>query len=703
MSTTPTETAQELRKRAEERIRTDEASTRGISSPEEREKLFHELQVHQIELEMQNEELLLSQAALDSARARYFNLYDLAPTGYLTINNKRMIREVNLAAANMFHVARSSLIKEPISRILQKDDQYVFCQHLKQCIEVTVLQPWEMQLLRADGSLFWAHLQATPAENGEFWITLIDITKQKLTQEALRKSEAHYNLMVVTSQDLIWQCDTEGRYIYLNSAWEHVFGYKLDEMLGKQFTNFQAPETAKRDMLMHNRLMEGLSVNHFESIHIGKAGNEIHLVFNAQFRSDELGNIVGTGGTAHDISGSKLLEKELRQAKTAAEAANLAKSAFLSNMSHEIRTPMNGLLGMAQLLALTELSADQREYVEALHVSGNNLLSLINDILDLSKIEAGMITIESYDFSLAKTMNDIALTQRSGIFNKGLSFNVNVASEIPPVLSGDQLRLKQILNNLLGNAVKFTSQGDITISAKVLEWYDTSLLVEIAVLDTGIGIPAELLGNIFKPFVQAENSTTRQFGGTGLGLSICNTLAELMEGSITVESTPGGGSCFKLTLPFAISQKEVATTEPAQKVIALWDGPKPRILFVEDNQVNSMYSMVLFGKLEFDAVLAENGRDALLALEQGTFDLVLMDIQMPVMNGEEALREIRTKELGSSRHQPVIALTAYSLRHDRERFLQEGFDGYVSKPMVIEELIDEMKRVLALIRKGEHP
>jgi PAS domain S-box-containing protein len=575
-SATASKSDQSLRTRAEERLRINEASTLGISSPDEREKLVHELQVHQIELEMQNEELLLSQAALDSARAHYFNLYDLAPIGYLTINNKKMISEVNLAAAKMFNVARSSLIKEPISSILQKDDQYVFYQHLKQCIEVAELQLWEMQLLRADGSRFWAHLQATPAESGEFWITLIDITKQKLVQGE-----------------------------------------------------------------------------------------------------------------------NKLLEEELRQAKAAAEAANLAKSAFLSNMSHEIRTPMNGVIGMAQLLAMTELTADQQEYVEALHVSGKNLLSLINDILDLSKIEAGMITIESYDFSLAKTINDIVLTQRSVIFKKGLSFNVNVAGEIPPVLSGDQLRVKQILNNLLGNAVKFTSQGGITISAQVLEWYDTSLLMEIAVLDTGIGIPAELLGNIFKPFVQGENSTTRQFGGTGLGLSICHTLAELMKGSITVESTPGGGSCFKLTLPFAISRKEVATLEPAQKVIHLWDGPKPRILFVEDNQVNSMYSMALLGKLEFDAVLAENGRDALAALEQGTYDLVLMDIQMPVMNGEEALREIRTKELGSSRHLPVIALTAYSLRHDRERFLLQGFDGYVSKPMVIEELIDEMKRVMA--------
>ena len=536
--------------------------------------------------------------------------------------------------------------------------------------------------------------------NGEqhLMFMAMDITDRKQVEDALMQEKAFLRALIDAASDYIYFKDRNGFYLGCNKSSQNLIGLSEQEQIGKSdidiFSKEEAEHILKKDQEI---LKSGVAIRIEEWVSSSTVGRVLLETTKAPI-FDNHGQPIGLLGISRDITERKHMEEDLLQAKAAAESANHAKSEFLANMSHELRNPMNGVLGMTQLLEMTELTQDQREFVGALKLSGKNLLSLINDILDLSKIEAGKITIEPVEFSLRHCFNDVALMQKSVIFAKGLTLELEVSEDIPQFMMGDQLRVKQILHNLLGNAVKFTSQGGITISVQLLERQDASLLVEVAVRDSGIGISPEALDKIFLPFEQENGSTTRTYGGTGLGLTISRSLTELMGGSIAVASTPGEGSCFKVTLPFTAVIERVVPNETPQKAKVSWDGPPLRILLVENDQVNIIFGTALFKKLGFYVTVAQNSRECITVLENGGLDIVLMDINMPDMNGEEALREIRRNEQDTSRHQMVIALTAYSLRGDKERFLQEGFDGYVSKPMDIVELIDEMKRVVV---KGE--
>jgi signal transduction histidine kinase/CheY-like chemotaxis protein/HPt (histidine-containing phosphotransfer) domain-containing protein len=385
-----------------------------------------------------------------------------------------------------------------------------------------------------------------------------------------------------------------------------------------------------------------------------------------------------------------------------AEAANYAKSRFLANMSHEIRTPMNGVIGMSDLLLKTPLSPTQLKYVDAVHRSGELLLSIINNVLDLSKIEAGRTELEKTPFSLRETIRLSSVLFARKIDQSGLTYECTVSEDVPDVLLGDPVRFAQILNNLLGNAIKFTSSGSISVSTSVLERRRDDIILHCQVIDTGIGVPSELRSEIFDSFSQADVATTRKYGGTGLGLAIAKHLAEMMGGMIGVESNPGKGSTFWFTCRFTVCHDQLPAIAPTEPVMP-FSGSRAdsmKVLLVEDNTINQEIGIAMLESLGCHVVLADTGVKALEVLEKESFDVILMDCQMPEMDGYEATRMIRRNEqeaekLGVGQNRTcIIALTANALLGDREKCLAAGMDDYLPKPFTAHQIHTVMSRWL---------
>jgi PAS domain S-box-containing protein len=514
--------------------------------------------------------------------------------------------------------------------------------------------------------------------------------------------------------------DLTGCILEVNECFCSMTGYARDELLGKPVTVLTDAESDAGIIEKLDDLLEKKSLQCQWKI-VKKSGKVIHTSVNSSLV--EYDNERHIQSFLRDISLRVKMEEELLEASKLAENANKAKGEFLANMSHEIRTPMNAILGFTELTMDTDLTKEQRENLNAVLESSNDLLVIINDILDFSKIEAGRLDLAPRKMNLYGALKDVIDMVKQSDAQKGLSFLLNIDPDTPEFIIVDPVRLRQILINLMNNAVKFTKKGSVEIYAELYRpaeiigghaspgqksvyhsGYEKAI-IQFAVKDTGIGIPQGRREEIFDNFTQADGSAARKYGGTGLGLSISRKLVDLMEGRIWVDSVPGSGSTFYFTIaaeiPSTVQAAEVnqSNSEEEHKHYQRRVTDRPlRILLADDKPTNLLIATRLLEKEGHQLVSVSDGSEALLAFEQKKFDCILMDVQMPVMDGFQATRHIRQREQASGSHVTIIAMTAHAMTGDREKCLAEGMDDYIAKPVRIADL----RKLLMKWGYGEH-
>jgi PAS domain S-box-containing protein len=559
----------------------------------------------------------------------------------------------------------------------------------------------------ADGSEMWARVTTYPLTDESGSIVgyiehMKDVTEERKASDALMAKKEELERFFTVALDLLAIADTSGRLVRLNAAWENTLGFSISELEGINFMDLVHPEDREPTENALADLRATRQVIGFVNRYRTSDGSYRYI----EWRSHPHRGLIYAA--ARDVTDR--IERE-----EAALAASRAKSEFLANMTHELRTPLNGIVGFSDLLLESDLGEPYRSYVENVHISAETLMTLINDVLDFSKIEAGKMELEMQRVDIGQLLRNAAQSVRMGAENKGLDLVLSLDEQLPEAIETDPYRLTQVIVNLLSNAVKFTEYGFVQLRTEVLAADNALARLRFSVRDTGVGIEPHHQDAIFDSFTQADPSTTRRFGGTGLGLAISNRILEQLDSNLELESEPGTGSTFSFELdviPVAAvdtaaagvgdtappSVGDVTVSAPADAARHSDDdrgvGPV-RILVAEDEKINRLVTRRMIDRLvsHAEVVTAEDGRHAVEAFTSGGFDLVLMDVQMPVMDGYEASRAIREAE-GADSHIPIIALTAGVVQGERDRCLDAGMDDYVSKPVDLKRLGEALTKWL---------
>lgn len=606
-----------------------------------------------------------------------------------------IIKDFNPAAERITRVSSEDIIGRRLTEAFPNMRQVIFFDALSRVDrtgEAEYLPPFYYMDENREG---WRENYIYKLDNGETVAIFDDVTERIETMRSLAKSEERLSLALDAVSDGLWDWNIATGELYFSNRYYTMLGYEPGEFPAsfESWKSLLHPDDAEIAVAEVNRHLSG--------------GKPFSIEFRARTKDGGWKWILGRGrvvetcenghstrmvGTHIDIDSRKKVEAELLEAKEMAETANQSKSEFLANMSHEIRTPINGIMGMLQLLGTTDIDREQREYVRIALDSSRSLTDLLSDILDLSMAEAGRMSLREEHFDLNSIIGSVGKVFNHVVDDKGLDFVVSVDPSIPSVLRGDPVRLRQVVFNLVGNAIKFTEEGSVNLSVSLLHRDKESARLEVCVKDTGIGIPEDKQRYIFESFTQVESSFSRPYQGAGLGLQIVKRIVDLMDGKIALESSPGKGAAFCVEVVMGVSEASPRRADLNERTFSAI-GRDARVLVVEDERVNRLGICRLLEKEGFIVSTAANGREALEALETSRFDLILMDVQMPVMDGLEATRIIRNEErFAWAAGTPIVALTAHAMKGDRARFMEAGMDGYIAKPVEMEALLQEIAR-----------